>query len=64
MIAITRIIRIRLYGELKQKLSGELDWDFGPVGERATTEYVQNWKKMHNKKLADGYFECVAQAAD
>ncbi len=50
--------------ELKQKLSGELDWDFGPVGERATTEYVQNWKKMHNKQLADGYFECVAQAAD
>ena len=45
--------------ELYQKLSGESDWAFGPVGTHATPEYLVTWKSMHNKELADTFFECI-----
>ena len=45
--------------ELHRKLSGEIDWTFGPVAAHATSEYLKSWKAMHNEKLAEGYFECI-----
>ncbi len=41
---------------LYSKLSGEIEWDYGPVGNSATEELIVEWKNQHCKELADEFF--------
>ena len=44
---------------LRDKLSDNLSWDFGPVGIRAGSAAIEEWKSQHCQELADVYFENI-----
>ena len=54
-----RFDTITRLSDLYPKLSGDVDWDYGPTGRHNTPEFIKQWKTMHSKDVADEYFSCV-----
>jgi len=41
---------------IRKKLSGVLNWDFGPVGASATSDTIANWVNLHCKELEEDIY--------
>ena len=43
--------------QLRDKLSGNSAWDYGPVGHDATADFIKNWQNLHCAELEVHIFE-------
>jgi len=46
-----RFDSVKRIEKLREKLSGNAQWDFGPIGKNATSDSKQHWQQLHNEDL-------------